>query len=92
MKTEKEIYAWMDKQIEATEIRCTPLDKDDPFNICIAGSDKKIHVYGIDDLCKKLNIPWKVKDFSDDSVEYYFVYKGYTFFGLVNKEKTDEGK
>lgn len=91
-KTAKQIYAWMDKQIRAAQIICTPLDKKDPFNICIAGCTSEIHVYGIDRLCKELNIAWNVKDWDDEHVEYYFMYRGYKFFGLVKKEETDEGK
>lgn len=91
-KTTKQIYTWMDKQIRASQIICTPLDKKDPFNVCIAGCTSGIHIYGIDNLCKKLNIVWNVKDFDDEQEEHYFMYNGYKFFGLVYKEKTDERK
>lgn len=97
-KTTKQIYAWMDKQIRAMQIMNTPLntplDKKDPFNVCIAGaiSEIEIQIYGIDRLCKELNIAWNVEDWDDKYAEYYFMYRGYKFFGLVKKEETNEGK
>ncbi len=91
--TREEIYEWMDKQIEAMNIRSTPLRKDDPWYVCVAGiNTKEVHVHGIDTLCRELDQPWNVALFDDDYVQHYFMYKGYKFFGLVNKEKTDEGK
>ena len=90
--TKKKIYAWMNKQIKAAEIRCTPLDETDPFNVCIAGSEEAVHIYGIDNLCKELDIQWDVAPHDDEYDAHYFMYKGHKFFGLVSKEKTDEGE
>lgn len=84
-KTTKQIYTWMNKQIMAVQTICTPLDKKDPFNICIAGCTSEIHIYGIDNLCKKLNIVWNVEDRDGEYEVHYFMYRGYKFFGLVEK-------
>ena len=91
--TKKMIYSWMNKQIEAMNIHNTPLLKDDPYYICTAGIHKdEIQVYGIDTLCQELNEPWNVAPHDDNYVQHYIMYKGYKFFGLVNKEKNDERK
>lgn len=86
MKKEK-VYAWMDKQILVDKILGKPLNPKDPYNVCIAGYTGEIHVYGIDKLCNMLGIQWKVKHHSDEYDCHYITYKGYRFFGLVNKEK-----
>ena len=86
--TREKIYEWMDKQIEAMNIHNTPLRKDDPWYVCTAGiHEKEVHVCGIDTLCKELDQPWNVAPHDDDYVQHYFMYKGYKFFGLVDKEK-----
>lgn len=91
--TKEKIYEWMDKQIEAAKIHCTPFLVDDPWYICTAGiHDAEVHVCGIDNLCRELDEPWNVAPHNDDYVQHYIMYNGYKFFGLVNKEKNDEGK
>ena len=85
--TRKQIYAWMDAQIRAVEIINTPLFKDDYFRVCIAGAyAKKVHVYNIDELCTLLHKPWRVEAWDGRKDTHYFKYRGYKFFGLVDKE------
>lgn len=88
--TREEIYAWMDKQIEAVEILNTPLDKEDPFYICVAGSgEKSVHIYHIDTLCEELNQVWNIEYHDEECDSHYFMYKGYKFFGLSRRKTHD---
>lgn len=83
-----EIFDWMDKQIVACDIQATPLDFNDPFYIKNASdTGNAIHVYGIDNLCKKLNMPFRVEEHDKHSMCHYFIYKNHKFFGLVHKEE-----
>ena len=90
----RRIYEWMDKQIVAAQYMKEPVDKNDHFYICIAcGLANEIHVYGIDNLCKELNMSINVEPYSDEYVKHYFKYHGYKFFGLIErKENTNAGK
>lgn len=92
--TREEIYNWMDNQIKAEEIRREPADKEDPFYICVAGTetDKCVHIYHIDTLCKELDILYEEEPHSDEFDRHYFMYKDYKFFGLVEKGETNEGE
>lgn len=88
-----EIYEWMDKQIIACDIQTLPLDFKRPFYINNASdSGNTIHVFNIDNLCKELGMPFKVEEHSKSLTCHYFMYKNHKFFGLVEKEKVDEGK
>lgn len=86
MKRE-EVYHWMDRQIEAAEIQNIPVSNANPYYIRIAGNiPQEIHIYGIDNLCKELNIHWNVENHSNEFERHYFMYRGYKFFGLVEKD------
>lgn len=88
------IYKWMDKQIVARQYINESFDENDPFYICIAGGiSNEIHVYGIDNLCRELNMSINVEPHSDEYVKHYFMYHGYKFFGLIErKENMNAGK
>ena len=103
MKTIKELFAWMDKQIEAYEIQNTPLDTRDKYYVCIAGStDSGIHIYNIDHLYDELmrffgehlDISLFVEPCINDMTmeKHYFMYKGCKFFGLAAKGEYDARK
>ena len=87
--TRQDIYDWMDKQIQAYELQRLVPNEDDEFYICCAGAnrDKGIHVYGIDHLCEELDVGYFTRFWDGKFDEHYIVYKDYTFFGLVEKEK-----
>lgn len=88
MTKKEKAYAWMDKQIEACNIQNMPLDPKDPFYICIAGTygGNTIHVYNIDNLCKIINVKYKFEPHDSEYNSHYFMYKGYKFFGLIERE------
>ena len=91
--TREAIYSWMDKQIEAAELQNIPVDIENPFYILNASSTPgKIHVYNIDNLCKELNQPFIPEEHSDQLICHYFMYNGYKFFGLIDKEENYEGE
>ena len=92
--TKRTIYSWMNKQIKAVELQTSVIDNDHPYYICNASATKgEVHVFNIDNLCKELGISWNVEPHSDEYVKHYISYKGYKFFGLVEKEdNTNEGK
>lgn len=88
MNREK-IYEWLNMQIEANEILNIPLDTENPNYICMAGyiGTKSIHIYGIDRLCKELDIECEVeKDYTKEYDLHYFMYNGYKIYGLAEKE------
>lgn len=99
--TREEIYAWMDKQIEACDTQNIPLIEEKPFFVCNASGyiqqaeeGKRVHVYGIHHLynmLRELGQPVEVfvVDRSDGYETHYFMYKGYKFFGLINKGGED---
>ena len=85
--TKSKIHNWMNKQIKACEIQNIPVDPDDPFYINNASANYlAIHVYNIDNLCKELKEDYRTEEFSDKYDRHYIMYKGYKFFGLVDKE------
>lgn len=86
--TKKSIYAWMNKQIKACELQAISVKADDPYYIKNAQhTEKKVHVFGIDNLCKELNIEYETEDHSSEFYCHYIMYKDYKFFGLVSKEE-----
>lgn len=86
--TKKKLYSWMDKQIKANELQAIPVDVNDPYYIKNAQhTEKKVHVFNIDNLCKELNIEYETEDHSTEFYCHYIMYKGYKFFGLVSKEE-----
>ena len=92
-KSKEDIYWWMDQQIMACDIQLVPLDFNDPFYINNAsGTKAEIHVFGIDNLCKELDIPFNVEEHSKGLVRHYFMYKNHKFFGLVEKGESHERK
>ena len=89
---EDDIYSWMNQQIKAYKIQDKELQfgDDDIYDvICIAGhySEKEIHVYKIRKLAELIGVECEVEPFNEDMDTHYFWYKGYKFFGLVNKEE-----
>lgn len=96
-----EIYAWMDKQIEACDAQGSPLIEEKPFFVCnasgyshVVDDGKYVHVYGIQHLYKMLReleqpVEVFVVDRSDEFETHYFMYKGYKFFGLLHKGGED---
>lgn len=88
MTKKEKAYAWMDKQIEACNIQDMPLDFKDPFFVCVAGDcGNRIHVYNIDNLCNIINVKYKSEPHDSDYTRHYFMYKGYKFFGLIERKK-----
>ena len=86
------VYRWMDDQILAHRLINTPLYSKDPFYVCnCSWGGKEIHLYKIDNLCKELKISYKIKDFDSETVEHFFIYKGYKFYGLYKKGVNHEG-
>ena len=86
------IYSWLNQQIKAHKILCKeiPLSEDEPWDtICVAGvtESKGIHVYPILTLAKLIGEKCEKAPFSDENDEYYFMYNGYKFYGLVSKEE-----
>lgn len=82
------LYRWMDNQIFAHKLANRSLYSKEPFYVCNCrkATEKEVHIYGIDNLCKELNITYKIKDYDSETIEHFFIYKGYKFFGLVEKE------
>lgn len=83
--TEKELYRWMDMQIVACDLQSIPADPSDPYYIKNASStEKRIHVYNIDNLCDQLGLEYKSEPHSkgDEFDCHYIMYRGYRFFGL----------
>lgn len=81
------LYRWMDNQILASRIMSKSLYSDKPYYVAVCGNsdERKIHIYGIENLCRELNISYKVSEWDDEYEEHYFIYKNYRFFGLSKK-------
>lgn len=89
--TKQDALKWMDKQIIACNIQNTPLDPENPFFVNNAAGWKgnSVHVYRIDELCKLLSMKYDVEPNDVENDIHYFIYKGYKFYGLVEKNKME---
>lgn len=89
--TKEGALKWMKDQIIACDLQSRPLDPNNKFFICNASyTGNRIHVNGIENLSQILGIPCTVENHSDVYDYHYFMYKGYRFFGLVEKQRSYE--
>ena len=88
--TKQDALKWMDKQIIACNIQNTPLDPENRFfvNNAAGWRENSVHIYGIDELCKLLNMKYDVEHDVENDI-HYFVYKGYKFYGFVEKNRAE---
>ena len=90
MTRKEKAYAWMDKQIEACNIQNMPFDHKDSFFIRNASATgSRVHVYNVDNLCNVIGVEYTVEPHSDEYNSHYFMYKGYKFFGLVERYENE---
>lgn len=92
MTNKEKVEKWLDKQIKMKTDAKLVLNKNCSFeNLTIGGcSDKEIHISGVREIAKILNLETRTVDWHyKDSIYKFktsFTYKNYKFFDLESEE------
>ena len=78
--TREDVYAWLDKQVDALKVMREPLGFGDVENIAI--NKNELHIYNFQKILDILGCPFVREYHTDTTDALYFEYRGVKFFGL----------
>lgn len=95
---EKDAWEFIKSIVKAQKLMRKQFGTIENAHIHLLGLSNRIQITNLEYLCKLLHFNYVREDWdgnevcdSDNDI-IYFMYKGYKFFELVDKEKSDEGK
>lgn len=78
--TREDVYAWLDKQVDALKAMREPLGVGDVENIAIVKNE--LHIYDFKLILDILGCPFVREYHTENTDALYFEYRGVKFFGL----------
>ena len=84
MADKNKLKVWLDQQIAIRELACSVKKFDDDIKVIDIQNDRTIHCFGINNIASVLGFTVYHVEYSREYMQRHFIYKGYTFFELVD--------
>lgn len=87
MITKEDVYAWLDKQVEAYKVMSEPLSDEIENLTFYSQSNESVHIWNIEKLLEITGDTFVRSYYTSKSDKITFRYRGVEFFGIAKEKR-----